>query len=477
MTALTVMQCLCCGIGYRAARTDLPKEERGVAELTRMVLDYKTALKKRDFDLAEKILEALDNEIANVDGVTRSHPDFEEVNRAAEKARPALVAARRRDRVEHLLGKLRGDIDRGESLCIKLTKDGPSAKLLEELNSLTESFNASLTGGETLKEDRLYSDSVPPIVEALGRFKTRAAEFDWLLQLSRELVPPINRALAAETAAKSDTGLKDRMGASTAAAAGFAECTEIITRYREADGYNDQLKIQSGLGDVSLDEAGLTCEMRRAGADQLRATLEWQQGVDTAAQAASRAVEALKASAGADAALALIGPALEALTECERSISTTRDQPGFDGSIMFKTIFGELKVRKLYEACNGEKERLAKANPALHWKSAIDRLRKRVGEAKNALNAAKSATTPEEKIKTLWTAVGGYAECLEQTQHLNVTDNPKWKRANPSARDFAWLHSLAKTCNTQQARAKSLLDRAESASRSKKKKSRRKRQR
>jgi hypothetical protein len=452
-----------CIKSYRKARLDLPEDERGVAELTRMVLDFKDALAKRDFELAEEILVSLEKEVSGVDAVTKSHPDFEDVARATAKARPALESFIRRARIDELITETTDVVKEGEQLVHKVVNGEASPHILSSLGKNIEQLKELVADGQQYRDDQKYAEAAKTFDDRLARFAELTDEYAWLLHAAEELRPAVEQAVKAEEDSQSHPDQETRVRAAGAAAHGFKQCTDLITELRQQPGYSDTLKIETALGDVSVDELSLTCELRRASAEQRASSLEWQHAVEAVAARVSTALAPLRAQKDTNATLEASGPALEALDECQRVLRKTEQHPGFSPKTRFTSALGNFNAVKLREACMRENMRIASKNPTLHWRAALARLKKRVQEAKSAAAAARRSPALEEKISKLGAALGGYQECLEQATYLARQRRTEWKNARPSRREVAAARSLFANCSKSRVRVHRLLMRAKRA--------------
>ena len=458
--------CLCVsaalvGCGSRRVRTDLPREERGVAVLTEIVLEYKDALRARDFEEAEDLLEELEDGVAGADGITRSHPDFEDVALAAQKARPAFERMVRKDKIEKLIARMQTEIADAEQLSEQLDRAGPSSRRVGGLRDASRALEEMLAEGESYQDDKTYAGVAPGFAERLGRYQAQVAEYGWILRLMDELGPRLEAAVRAEEIVASAAPAAERLQAGHDAVAAFGDCRALTTAYREEPGYSDTLKIQTAIGEVSIDEAGLTCEFRRVAAQNRVATLEWELEIRAVTDQVTAALNQLAGADGPDAALAVTGEALEALAECTRALRKTDEHAGFDSAVKFETPLGRLNALRLREACRSEGERIGSKNPTLQWKSGLARLRKRAGDARAEAAAAKRAESVEDKVTHLSAAVGGFQECMEQARFLGLGKGVRG--AKPSARDKAEVKRLGTSCRKQHGRAARLLKKAKRA--------------
>jgi hypothetical protein len=470
--AVTVT-CVTFACASRRSRMDLPREERGVAVLTDIVHEYKDALRERDFERAAELLVELEEGVAGADGITRSHPDFEDVERAAQKARPALERFMRKDKIEKLLASIQTEFARAEELSAELEKDGPSSKRLSGLRDATGAIREMLAEGEEggYQEEKAYAALLPGFSEKLAKYDKHIKQFGWILRLLDELAPRVQAAVEAEAVAGSDAPEAERLEAGREAMAAFADCRDLSAKYREEPGYSDTLKIETAIGEVSIDEAGLTCEFRRAAIENKVATIEWTSGVRVVAEQVSEAMGKLKAAKGPDAVLAVTGEVIEALDECTRTLKKTDEQPGYTESAKFPTPLGKLNAIRLRDACAKKSEEIGAKNPTLQWRSGLNRLRKRVKEAAAEAAAAKKAKDPDEKINHLSEAIGGYVECMEQARFLGK--GKATKDAKPSSREKAEVKRLGKACKKSHGKLSKALKKAKKAAAKAKRKKKR----
>jgi hypothetical protein len=450
--------------GSRRVRTDLPREERGVAVLTAIVLEFKEALRERRFDDATDLLEELEEGVADADGITRSHPDFDDVARAATKARPALQRMVRKDAVEKLVAELQTEVAAAERLNTEVESAGPSSARLARLRDTAATIETLLAEGDELGDEHTWADLRPGFAKKLGRCRRHLAEYGWVLRLTEELEPRLSAALAAEAVANDrEAPAAERLQAGREAMAAFRDCVALSARYRAQPGYSDTVKIRTELGEVSIDEAGLTCEFRRVAIESRLAILEWGGTVEGIVGRVRDVMQRMRATATADAEIAVTGEAIEVLAHCAYALRRAAEAQGFDASARFDTPFGQLNALRLAEACAQERDQLGAKNPTMQWRAGLEHLRQLAAEARAGAEAAKRARDLGAKVTHLSAALSGYEECVEQARFLGQRGSIQG--AQPHARERAAVRKLGQSCKKQRTRVGKLLAKAKRANR------------
>ncbi len=403
-----------CPTKYRKDRSDLSQDERGAAELMSLLTDFKRALRAKDFEKCDDMLEELEDGVKEADPRTRAHPDFGDIRVAVGGAGAALKQARRNHAIALAIDVTQKHLDNGERLLTTLTSAGPSEELIEKLDEVVAELNRLQTEGIGYRDDRRYAEIAPKLDTRLGVMANESAKFHWALDVTGELDTALMDAVDEEKEETGESNLEEKIEQTDRTVKAFSECKRIAESYTGKPGYDAAIKIKTRLGPLTLDEAQLTCEFRRVAAQQRAQRLRWILSVALITRELNPAVDAMKAAAEGKAQLQAIEDLLSLLSACRQGLVKTEAKEGYDSDTKFKTSLGKLGAVKLRDKCAGEHKRLTKKAPLLRWRMAAKAMKRRADEARSQVRAAAVAPVAAERVDPLTEAVGGFRECAER---------------------------------------------------------------
>lgn len=450
---------------YRRERLDLPKEDRGVAEIGALVEVLKSAARNRDFDKAYDILDELEVGIKDAHLYTSSHPDFDEIARAVGKARPALDDLVERDRRERLaaaiavlIGRMQDTLERGNAIVARFLKPTAVERDVDALDDVVdEVLDLEDEGKEFLGESQ-FADYLIKTRPTVTHLQERLKQARWAQKFANAVAGPISAAISGETGVRRLSEAANTVEGWSNVIGSLETCVARVEEARSDHDYTSDLKMETGWGPMGVEEIGLTCSMRLSSAQAELERARWHVSVKTAVAHANAAQEHPKTQGTAAERLAAARSATKKLEACQTALIDTERHAGFDSEVTFATPFGQKSASLLRKECAQQMAHLESTMGSLNWLASLEAVSSRVAEAHKQAMTAGQAGRPEDNIMRLGQAVGGFLECVERSEHL--TSSPHRDLAARTSIPFGrvTVKEMQRLCQKQHAKIQERLE-------------------
>lgn len=416
--------------GYRKSRSDLPKEERGGAELLGLLVDLKETLNKRDIKKAEAILHELEDGVQNADAVTASHPDFEDIQRSTKQARLALDATKRVMAIEDLSKRTEPLLMDGRKSVQRLRDQGPDQTTLADLEKTTEKLEELRQLGLDYRDDQRYGQQAALLDQSLQDFAIAHVEYSWVLAMSGDFNAAVEKGRAADQNSRTSTKAAEQLAAAEMALEKFSQCQDLAQKWRGEKGYSTSLKFKTAFGLMTLDEAALSCDYQRLAIEKRMEELKFRAAVGALLDPVDESLGAVRAEKDLVVIVEKIPSARHALKECVRGLKHQPKALVDKESIKFTTLLGTHHAAKLRAACEKESDALPVLEATLKWRLAVEEQKTRYTEAKSALQNARNSEggVSRDELRKIRSTL---EKCIAKTQELVEQKKSEWKKADP----------------------------------------------
>jgi len=458
---------------YRRPRPDLPKDERGMAELSQLLRDLRRAIPAGELADAGEMADELEDGIARADAMTASHPDFGDLVAAAKRARAVYEDARRKHAAAQLMAAMQPMLDQGDQILEALVARGPTDDALDDLEEIIEDLGELREGGEEyIDVDRYYEFSVG-LDQRFAVFVAEERKNRWLLAAHNQLDDILHDLIPAAK----DGGFAKKIERAERNADTYDRCGEAVDELCSRDGFSPQLSMKTRLGLLTAPGVGALCAAHRDDARRRANSLRWERDVSVIAARANAAMEDVGRRGAPAARLRASERAIGTMTECASSLAGTEERVGYDPRVRLRSWTGPLSVPALRAGCAKEAERLRSQLPILNWRATFAQLQERVAEANRDRGTARAEPDPHRRQQLLGEALGGLDECDDRVVFLAKRRDPALAGAEPSKPEWLALEALRKSCVKNAARIRKLITKAETAVTRQKARARRKKKR
>jgi hypothetical protein len=446
---LSCVAAIACTTTYRKPRPDLPKSERGMAELSQLLRDLGRAMREDDLDKAEKMAEELQEGIAEADGVTASHPEWADLKRAALRAAEVYEHRQRARAAGELQAVQEAQVARGDRLLEELRTEGPTDDRLDELVGIVEELSERRAEGEEYYDIDAYYEFDVDLEQRLVEYQAEQRRYRWLMAAQKQIEDILDDALG-----DSDSGMSARVDYLEKNARVYERCHQTIGELAFQPDYAPDLPMRTVLGDLTAGEVGAECATRHEQASRRANEMRWARDTALVATRANAAMEEVQDSGTPLARLSASKKAVDALTECVSGLAGTEEQPGFDPAAKLRSWKGQVSAVALRSMCSEKLERIKADMPMLHWRAGVFELRERVDQAKRDLAAARKKKKKDPaRNELIGEALGGFEECQDRVGYLAKRSDPDLAGAEPSKPEWLAIEALRKSCVKQAARA------------------------
>ncbi len=446
-------------------------DETGVKGIARLLRDSRQARDTKQFEEATRLMRKAELAVADASEVTRSHPDFEDVEETVKREHEYLEQAIEKDRIERRNAAIDDLMRKGElalrqaatlyqELKVRVPTESDVQTYLELVSTLAQ---LRADGKEFLNEPR-YKTHADDRDQRLIAHDARSKQARWQVDATDALRPSLEAAQSALAKAQAAATTPERVAALEQVATAFAACNSVVAELRETPPYRDNLLVETRLGTLPVADTRKQC-MERSSQARLEADrIDWQEKVQGVVSQLTQALAALKSARKASEALAASQSAIAALRACQVGLQPLTRHPGHDGRRTYSTTLGVLTQTRLESACASEETRLTQGQPALAWRADFEAQVDRLAEAKTQLDVAATAREVPARLKAWQAGVGGLKECVERLGSLAKGQAAQRNLALDTAFGRLTVSGLLKDCGKRLVQAEKQLAAAAKAS-------------
>lgn len=463
MLCLSLVSLVACSTTYRKERPDLPRSERGTAELAQLYEDFEAAVGAKEFDKADDMLVELEAGVKDADLATIANRKFGLVSSRVDKASTLLKRARRENAIGLLTGEMQEQVTVGDTTMSLLEDEPPTQQRVEDLDKVVERLTELSEEGKQYGRYTQYKTYKPTLDTRLAAFSEAAGLHRWRVNAAETISDAIGDVAPIDSPTEGELDIDDQIDGADKSLEAYGSCKEKLEELRQAPGFAEEALVETTMGALSLADVETACEQRRVEAEGLGHNLRWQRDIGIVAAEVTTALKDVEAQEEPLDRLAANERAAEVLTACEAAMAKTEEHPGYDDKHRFASHMGKLTALKLRENCAKVGGRLLEQLPTWRWRGAIERLRLAIDEAKEQLKDAGEQESAEDKIEPLTAAGDAFEKCVEQAGVLEKRDEDGIREAKPTRKESKALKSMASGCRKQRQAVAKLLARATKA--------------
>ncbi len=411
-------------------------DESGVRSIGRLLRKFNKALRGKDFKRATVYLTKSQKAIREATEITRSHPDFDDVEETVDRARNRLEISIERDRIarrnaaiDELMRKGSMVMSQGNGLGAELSLRVVTQEDVDNLNEALSTLDElHAAGGEFLDEDRFASHAKQrdKQADALRALRKRVK---WQVHASATIGESVKAGYAAVAAAGKSKKLSARLSGLVQAQVSFQGC---VTRIADLEGeqlYDADRQINTRLGELSLADTKQRCVALVKQAREKIDSMTWEKSVNKTVMAVNSAMAQKNAPKSLSDEIDATESAITELGRCTKALARTENQAGYNKGFVFRTVLGKLTATALRTSCKSEQSKLNRELPTLKWRSTVGGVVSRVANIKQLRGKVKKTKSAKKQVLIWEKILGSIRECTAQAKALG-----KQKGANRSAK-------------------------------------------
>lgn len=406
--------------------------EQDVARLASQLQDFNHWLNAKNFDEASRSLRSLEKGVRQASGLTRSHPDFEDLAADVKEATQRLRAATEQDRLEKRDMSVdriisRGDVLIKQSLELQQTlrERAVSQDDIATLTSIDKGFAELERDGSALAADPRYQSHAAYRSRIHQMIQNKIPEAQWQWSAAQTVGAPVAKAVRAALAAQNAATLGEQASGNKTAAAEFRNCKSAVDQIALQPGtrqFRGSLLIQTDLGFLSLSETQERCRTLGNNAEQRYDAFQWEKRILDVLSFLEQKLANTRQANSTQEAIAAYQAALSSLSEAQLQLQSLLHHPAMSNGNKesalankeFSTSLGQFNLRNLLRACTTEHARLARGLPILHWHKQLDDTQQEFSTTYHlSYDAVLSNQTPAERAAA-WT------QTLKAIDHLSL---------------------------------------------------------
>ncbi len=464
LVCLAIPLCACAALSSAPTKTQKNKtpveaegEETGIKSIARLLREFNRALGDKQFDAATTLLGKADKAVSTASEMTRSHPDYEDIEASVRESRTRLDAAIEADRIARRNAAIDDSIKRGEAaltagvlLYNELRARVPTEEDLEALTQAVAAIAKLRADGRQYEDEQRYRTHAADLDPKLAALDTRRRQAAWQRKASELASEPIEEAYEAAQLIDDAKSPQEAILGFGRITAGFGRCVGALTGLQTDADYRDDWLIETRLGVRTVAETKRLCAERGAKAKRESDAREWQEQVQTVVATMAPVVQKARSAKRAAEALSAAQVAVDALRKCQGTLGALLRHPGNNPSLSFQTLLGKHTAASLKEACGAEEGRFVKVQPSLRWALGLDAVATKLDDLKTRIAQAEVSQDLAARVE-LWRAiVTGYAECSETAKRVAQEPAADASLVINTALGALNVKALEKECDRQQ---------------------------
>ncbi|MEE8409020.1 MAG: hypothetical protein V3T05_05405 [Myxococcota bacterium] len=409
----------------KKAEVEAETEETGVKGISRLLRQSNRQLAGKQFGGAMTLLRRAERSIQTASPVTRSHPDYDDLESAVERARRRLEAAIEKDRIERrnaaidaLIRRGKATLRQGTTLFNELRARVPTKLDVATLGEIITRLATFRGDGMQYMDEPRYASHAEDRDAKAASLTERRDQAAWALKAGAPVRAAIEDAHRSVDAVKRAESPTDFVAAFRKAAQGFSRCAKAISDLEADVNYRGDQLVDTRLGMHSLAKTKRMCTERGAKARKEADKREWTATIARVVESISEPVTAMRAAKRASEMLSTGNAAMSALKKCQTALDAVSRHPGTNASRAFATALGSLTHIQLRQRCRAEESRFTKGKPRLEWRSALESAADRTASIEAKMETGTTAETPRARVDAWRAAVGGLRECVDGTKKL-----------------------------------------------------------
>jgi hypothetical protein len=440
-------------------------EEGGVKKISGAMRQFNRALGAKNFDEARTQLGKAQRGVQKASDVTRSHPDFEDIEQLVINARGRLEAAIETDRIERknaaidaLMRKAETTGVQANRIYTELGQRVPTEEDIGRLDEILAAFADMKSEGSQFLDENRYAVHAKQRDSAAAEFANVRKLARWKLDAMASIGVPLGNGYDAAVAAKDKTDPREQVRLYTTADSSFRTCGQTINDLAADPMYRPTYEIKTRLGVRTFEDTKRGClELARQARQQADA-LTWEAGVVDVIASIKTPMSVFRGSGNADEELKAARAAAEALSKCMHNLDGTERKPGFDSDRTFDTTFGKLNATALRSNCKGERDQIVRSLPTIEWRTTLTPMLERLADAKRMAMEGLAARDTRTLVEAWTGAVGGYRECVERAKKAQKTPGADRDLELTTAAGGLTVPGIEKHCDKEAAAAQKALD-------------------
>ncbi|MEK7704733.1 MAG: hypothetical protein AAB426_07205 [Myxococcota bacterium] len=400
-------------------------EDSGVDGLLDTMRSFTAELTAQHFDRAGTLLRRAQRGVRNASELTRSHPEFEDVEAAVERANVRLSDAIERDRemrrqqaIADLRRRAEQVLSRGASLYEELRQRPATADDVQLLTQMRTELEALRNDGIPYADDpgyRAHATDRDKKAQVLAQLEQRSS---WGVTASTRLREVVGKGLSAEQRGAKSSDPSEQAQAYRQAVDAFVACTNMLSDLEREPVYDAAVLVDLPSGATPLGVLKPLCLKRGADARARADKLTWQVEVERRLATLRAAVGAQQAATTADAVLASSTRAVEALNACETELAALVRHPGADATAKLETPYGPVGLARLVQQCRTEQTKLRKQLPSLAWRTTLQSLFDPLSAASAGMQQAAAGPSGAARLSLWQQALGKIYACISEAKRL-----------------------------------------------------------
>jgi hypothetical protein len=402
-------------------------DDEGVKNINKQLRKFNSALGQKRFDEAASFLRKAQLQVQKATEVTKSNPEFEDVQDAVTAAEKRYTVAVEQDRIERRNAAIDDLIKRGnvalskaDQLQQQLQDKVPSEQDVAALRGVLQELADIRVNGSQYHDDQVYADHAKMRDQKTRELATREAVAQWQIDASTAINTSVEAARQAIVAGQKAPNADEQSTDYRKAAQAFATCLSTIQSLESKDYDIDPRLVNTALGAMSIINTRKECTERNQ-----RLTLEvdklaWRGRVLQALGSLSQAIakrDAAKTSADVSAG---VDSTITALAACSAELEAGAKMRGADLKSAFESPYGNVPTPQIAKGCAKERDQLTRDRPVYIWRASAETLREPLGVARQKAQLAAASTKPDERLE-MWTTVKANASaCADQAAKLEA---------------------------------------------------------
>ncbi len=400
-------------------------DESGVQIIARLIRDFNKALRKKLFQEATAMLKDAQRRVRKASAITRSHPDFEDVQLVVRESANRLDVAMEVDRIQRRNAAIADLIGRGDSaqatanrLYAELSKRPPTADDIEKLNGAIDLFNALRNDGADFLDDERYAGHADDRDEKMKVLRKLRTKVQWQVGAATSISALIEAAYSAGIDALNSKDPEAQVRSLIQSKVSFKACATAIGDLRADRDYDKNTILKTRLGKLGLTQTREKCLSLSKQAGGRVGFLTWSAKISAMVKSLNAAWAQMRSPRDEQSHYALTVKSADVLSRCLLVLDKTERKPGYKEDFVFETLLGKHTARNLRTACKKERTALVKTLPQLKWRTRLHNLRTGIDRLHSLLKKAETEDVPGKRV-ILWDrALAGLKECVAKAAAL-----------------------------------------------------------